>query len=217
MRLAHGLLHLQGIGIDDEAGAHSDAQDLPAFLEDMREGQEIEHAVLVAHRHALVVGLHRGMILPTGEDHALRVARGAAGIEDVGDVVHRGLPAKVVDLALTGESLAQLQEVGEVDAGSVTLGDDDGGVEDDDALERVTGGEDTPCLVVLCLLAHEDEADVCIIDDELYLLFRARGIEGDGDSTDAPGPEVGEEIVDGVLREHAYILLYSHAHVEQSV
>ena len=93
MRLAHGLLHLQGIGIDDEAGAHSDAQDLPTFLEDMREGQEVEHAVLVAHRHALVVGLHRGMILPTGEDYALRVTRGAAGIEDVGDVVHRGLPA----------------------------------------------------------------------------------------------------------------------------
>ena len=87
---------------------------------------------------------------------------------------------------------------------------DDGGVEGDDALQRLAGGKDAPGLVVLRLFAHEEEAYTGIVYHELYLLLRAGGIEGYGDGPYAPGAKVGEEVLHGVLREHAQVLLHPH-------
>ena len=36
----------------------------------MGKGQEIQHTVLLAHWHTLVIGLHGGMVLPTGQNDA---------------------------------------------------------------------------------------------------------------------------------------------------
>ena len=90
-------------------------------------------------------------------------------------------------------------------------------VEDDDALERRTEGEDAMCLVILFLLTHEEEAHLGVVYHKLYLLLAARGIEWDGDSPNAPRSEVAIEILRTVVGEDADILLHLHTEVEQCV
>ena len=214
MGLAHRLLHFLRAGVDYECGTLGDAQYLPAFLEDMREGQEVEHAVLVGHGHALVVGLHGGIILTHGQDDTLRVARRAAGIEDVGNVVHGGLGLQLRHPRLIISSLAQFQEVIKRHRRGIFRLQMHGRVVDDEAFQRAARGEDAACLVVLLLLTHEEEAYLSVVNDELYLLLRTSSVEGDGDGTNAPGPKVGEEILHAVLREHSHVLLHADAQLE---
>ena len=71
------------------------------------------------------------------------------------------------------------------------------------------------CLVILVLLTDKENAYLRIVDHELYLLFRTGGIERDGGGTDAPRAEVGKQILHGVLREDAHVLLRRNAHVKQ--
>ena len=77
MSLFHRLLHLLRISVDNEARSFRNTQDLPSFLKDMGEGQEIEHTIVFAYWHTLVVGLHGCLILATGKNHTLGVARSA--------------------------------------------------------------------------------------------------------------------------------------------
>ena len=77
--------------------------------------------------------------------------------------------------------------------------------------------EYTVSLVILLLLAYEEEAYAGIVYHVLYLLFGSRGIERYGDCTHAIGSKVGDEILYGVLREHADSVLRLDAEVEQSV
>ena len=65
------------------------------------------------------------------------------------------------------------------------------GVEDNDAFERRTQRDEPPRLVVLLLLAYEQEAYLCVIDDVLQLLLAARGIKWYHDSSHSVGSEVG--------------------------
>ena len=69
----------------------------------------------------------------------------------------------------------------------------------------------------MLLFTHEEEAYLCIIDHELDLLLAARGIERDGDGTDAPGTEVGKQIVNRVLREDSQVFLHANAHGKHGV
>ena len=215
--LPHGLLHLLGVGVDNETGADGEAEQLPAFLKDVGERQEVEHTVVLAHRHALAVGHHSSMVLATGEDDALGVARGTAGIEYVGCVVHRGGTAQRLDLGLTGQAGSELQEIVEVHGGLVGRGQLHATVVNNDALERGTHGEHAAGLIVLVLLANKEDAHLGIGEHELYLLLGGGGIEGDGDGTNAPGAKVGEEVLHGVLGEDAEVLLHTHAEVQQGV
>ena len=80
----------------------------------MGKRQEVQHAVFLAHRHTLVISLHGSIILATGQDDALRVARRTTSIEDIGDIVHRRLLRQGIHLRLTRQVLTQLQEVIEI-------------------------------------------------------------------------------------------------------
>ena len=199
MSLLHRLLHLQGIGVHDQRGTLRQTEDLPTFLKDMGKRQEIEHTVVLSHRHTFIIGLHRSVVLATGEDDTLRVARRTTGIEDVGDIVHRSRSRQGIHFRLSRQILTQLQEVVEIHGIGILFGDAHTLVEDDDALHRLTGGEYPAGLVVLFLLADEQEAHLRVIHHELDLLLRAGGIERDGDGTDAPCTEVTEQVLDGVL------------------
>ena len=55
------------------------------------------------------------------------------------------------------------------------------------------------CLVILLLLAHEEEAHLTIIDHVLYLLLTAGGIERDGAYTHSISAKVCVKVVNTVL------------------
>ena len=92
-----------------------------------------------------------------------------------------------------------------------------GTVEDDDALQRGAEGADAVGLVILLLFSDEEEAHLRVVDHKLYLLFAAGGVERYRHRADAPCAEIREEILDAVLREHAHVLLWPYAEVEQRV
>ena len=217
MGLAHTLLHFFRIGVDNEFGTLGETQNHPTALEDMGEGQEVHDAVFLAYRHTLVVGRKGGMVLPVGQHHSLRVARGTAGIKDIGQVLVVGLLVKTLHFRLAGQSLAQLQEVVEEDGVRVVGVDAHTAVEHDDALERRTEREDAVRLVVLLLLANEEEAYLCVTYNILHLLLTTRGIEGDGDSPDAKGTKIGIQVRNRILREYTDVLLYLDPQVQQCV
>ena len=90
-------------------------------------------------------------------------------------------------------------------------------VEDDDALERGTERENAVRLVVLLLLADEEEAHVRVLHDVLNLLFARRSVNRNRHRTNAVGTEVGVEILDTILGEHGDVLLRLQSEVQQGV
>ena|SRR5574344_1709502 len=87
----------------------------------------------------------------------------------------------------------------------------------DDALQSMAKSLHSLCFVILLLFSHEENPYRSIIDDILYLLFTACGIERDSDSSHSVSAEIGEDILHGILREHAYVLLNLHSEIEQSI
>ena len=165
----------------------------------MSKGQEIEHTVVAGHGHTLVVGNHGCIILSAGEYDAFGVTGGSAGVENVGYVVHRCLLLARQHLTLARQSVAKTQEIVEADGGSVARCYRHSGVEHDDALQCLTRGEHAAGFVVLLLFANKEETHLGIVDDKLYLLLAAGGIERNGDGTNAPGTKVGKQILHRVL------------------
>ena len=217
VRLTHGLLDIQRMGVHYHGGTLGQCQDGPSTLKDMSVGQEIHDAVVLVHGYALAVGLKGSMELAVSQYDALRVARRTTGIQDVGNVVVRSLLLQPVHLRLARHVLAQLEEVAEVDGIGVVRRDVHGGVEDDDTLQRGAQRHGTAGFVVLLLFAHEEVAHLCVVHHKLYLLLRRGGIERDGDSADAPGTEVALKVLHRILREDTDVLLRLHAEVEQGV
>ena len=157
------------------------------------------------------------MVLATGQDDALGVARGAAGIENVCNIVVAGLGIERLYLALARTALAQLQEFIEIDAARIVGNLAYRTVVDDDLLERRTERQHPVGLLVLLLLAYEKEPDLGIANHVLNLLLGTGGIERHRDCTNAKGAEVGEEILHRVLREDAHVLLHLNAQVEHGI
>ena len=217
MRLAHALLYFLRVCVHDELRALRQAEEHPAALEDVRNRQEIHHAVVLADGHALVVGYHRSVVLTVGEHHALRVAGRSARVQNVGKVVLVGLAPQFFHLALPRQVVAQLQEVVEVDGTGVALGNVHRAVEDNDLLQSRALRQHTERLVVLFLLSHEEEANLRVADHVLYLLLAARGVERNGDGPDAESAEVGTDVLHRVLREHAHVLLNAYAQVQHGI
>ena len=195
MCLTHGLLNLLRIGVDNHRSTLSQCQYGPSTLKDMGIGQEVHDTVLLAYRYAFVICLKGSMKLSVRQDDAFRVASGTAGIQDVCDVVVGGFLLQLFHFRLAGQVLAQLQEVAEIDAVGIVCRDVHTRVEDDDTLQGRTHGEDAARLVILVLFANEQEADLGIVDHELYLLLRAGGIERNGNGTDAPCTKVALKIL----------------------
>ena len=75
----------------------------------MSKRQEIQHTVVLSHWHTLVISHHGGVVLATGKDDALRVARRTTGIEDVRYIIHRGGSREGIHLRLARQILTQLQ------------------------------------------------------------------------------------------------------------
>ena len=101
-------------------------------------GQEVHDTVVLRHWHTLAVGHHGGIKLAVCQDNALRIARSATGIKDIGNIVERSLLLQFVHLYLAWQVLAQLQEIAEIDGVRVVCGDMYLRVEHDDALQRRT-------------------------------------------------------------------------------
>ena len=165
----------------------------------MGKGEEVEHPVLIGDGHAALVGSQGGDVLSVGEHHALAVARGAAGIEDIGQVGLVGLLVECLHLRLPWQVFAQFQEVIEIEGVRVVGTDAHLAVEDDDSLQRGAEGGHPVGLVILVLFAYEEEPHLGVVHHEFYLLFAAGGIEGDGDGPDAPCAEVDKQVGGGVL------------------
>ena len=117
--LAQRLLYLLGIGVDDYLRPLGEAQYHPRTLKDVGDGKEIHDTVFVGNGHHLIIGLQAGMILSVGEHHALAVARGSTGIENVAKVVFIGLLIELFHFCLTGITRTQLQKV--VKIGSIGI------------------------------------------------------------------------------------------------
>ena len=178
MCLTHGLLDLLRIGVQDELRTFGQAKIGPSALEDVGKRQEAHHAILLTDWHTLVVGNHGRIVLAVCQDDALRVACRATGIDDVANIVHRSLVPELLHLRLTWQILAQRDEILKIEGVGIVTGDAYGMVEDDDALERWAQREHTVCLVVLLLLADEQESHVGIVHHILNLLFARSGVDG---------------------------------------
>ena len=217
MRLAHGLLDLLRIGVQDELGTFGQAEVGPSAFEDMGKGEEAHHAILLTDGHTLVVGRHGCVVLTIGKDDALRVACGATGIDDVANIVHRSLVPELLHLRLTRQILAQRNEILKIEGVGIVAGDAYGMVEDNDTLERWAQWEHTVCLVVLLLLADEQESHVGIVHHILNLLFARCGVDGYRHHTDAIGAEIGVHVLNAVLCEHGNVLLRLYAEIEHGI
>ena len=207
MGLAHRFLDLMRIDIDNERGTFCQAEISPAALKDMRERQEVDDAVFLPHRHTGIVGLESGGILTIGEHHAFRLTRRATGIEDIAEVVVVGLLPQRLNVLLVRQVLAQLDEVVEIHRFRVVHAQTHVTVEDDDTLQSRAEGVHTVSLVILLLLAHEDDAHACIVDHILYLLSRSGGIERDRDHTDTVSAKICVQVFRTVLGEDSDLLL----------
>ena len=90
-------------------------------------------------------------------------------------------------------------------------------VEYDDALQRMAEREYAVCLVVLLLLADKEEANLRIVNHILYLLLGRGRVERYGHDTHAVSTEVGDEVLDAVLREHADGVLRLSSEIEEGI
>ena len=199
MGLTHRLLHLLRMGVDYHGGTLCEAKNGPAALKDMGIRQEIHHTVCFSHWHTLVVGLHSSMELTMCQDNALGIASSTTGIEDIGNVVIGSLLPQPLNFRLSGQVLTQLQKVGKIDGVGIVSRNMDQRIEDDDAFQRGTQGENATCLVILILLTHKKVTDLGIVDHKLYLLLTTGGIERNGDGTNAPCTKVALDILHRVL------------------
>ncbi len=133
--------------------------------------QEVKYPVLLAQRQHFIVGFEGGVALSVGKHHAFRHSCGAAGVEDVHQVVILHLAGELLHLGLTGHIVAEIDEIVEVDAYRVVGGNPDIAVEDNDFLKRRTYCEQMAGFVILLLFAGEDEAYTGIVHHKLHLLL----------------------------------------------
>ena len=88
---------------------------------------------------------------------------------------------------------------------------------DDDAFQGRTHRYNPACLVVLILLTDEQNAYLGIVDHELNLLLGTRGVERNGDGTNAPGGKVALDVLHGVLGKDSNILLWFDTDVQHGI
>ena len=157
------------------------------------------------------------MILTVCQHHSLAVARGAAGIENVAEVIVVCLRTERVHFRLPRTVLAQLDEIVEIHGAGILRTYPHAIVKDDDALQRRAQRRHAVSLVILLLLADKQETHLRIGYHVLYLLLTARGIERYRDGTYAVCTEIGEHVVYGVLREYGNVLLNLNAKVQHCV
>ena len=170
------------------------AEVCPSALKDVGEGQEVQHDVVLADWQRGVVALEGGVVHRVGHDDALRIARCAAGVEYVGNVLEARLLLALFDFRV-GCACVQaplLDEVVEILGYGVAWAAFHVPVENDDALERAQQRCHTHGDVVLLLLANEKQAHFRIVHHVRYLGAAARGVEWRYDAAYAVCAEGGK-------------------------
>ena len=80
MCLAHRLLHLLWMRVDNHPCSGIQTEDSPSTFENVRIGQEVHDAVILVDRHTLAISNHGSMELAVRQDDTLRIARSTTGI-----------------------------------------------------------------------------------------------------------------------------------------
>ena len=155
------------------------------------------------------------MIHTVGEHHALAVARSAAGVEDIGEVVETGSLEPRRQFVVVGGIFAAFEKFVEIDGEVVLIVFLNFLVENDNLLQRIGKADDAERRVVLLLLAHEEEAHFRVVEHIRDLRPAACGIEGNGYHAYAVRAKIYVEAFGLVLREHRDVLLHAHAEFEQ--
>ena len=199
MGLLHRLLYLVRIGVYYQLGALRKTEVSPSALKHMSERQEVYHPIFLSHGHTLVVGNKSSVILSVAKLHAFALARGATGVKYVAQIVVRCLMPQVLHLRLARQVGSKRHEVVEIERVRIVRTDAHPAVEYDYTLERRAQCEHPVCLVILLLLAHEDESHLRVVYHELYLLLTACGVERNRHGPHAISAEVGIEIFHAVL------------------
>ena len=217
MYLAQRHQYILRLEVDGELCATTQAPVAPGTLKDMCERQEAHDDILVREMHNSIVGGDGSSIHTIGESDTLGDTRGAAGVENVHQVIRLYGGSTLCHLLREGEALALSQEFIKVERYLVLRILLHRAVEDDEALQRGAHLEDAEGGIVLILLAHEDEADGGILDHILNLRLAAGGIEGDAHGTDAIGAKIDADALGLVLREDGDVLLHADAHLQQRI
>ena len=160
--------------------------------------------------------LESEMILRVEHNHALRLAGGAAGVEDIGHVAEFGLAHTALHLTFMGAvAVTERQKLVEAQRKTVVLVALHLGVEDHDVFQLVAKTEHTPNGVILLLFAHENEANLGIVHHELHLGAARGGIKRHAHRTGAEGAELHEERFRLVLRKDRNAILHPHTEVNE--
>ena len=199
LSLTHAVLNLVRISVYDKLCAERNAEARPSALKDMGERQEAHYAVAVVDRHCLTVSKERCVVLTVSQHHTLALARCAAGVEYVAQIVEVGLCPQLLHLRLPRQVFAQFQKLLEREGVRVVAAHAHRRVEIDDALERRAQRKHAVCLVVLLLFADKDELHLGVVYHVLYLLFAAGSIKRHRHRPHAIGAKVGVEVLDTIL------------------
>ena len=151
-----------------------------------------------------------------GDDDAFRLARRAGGVDDEGHVVVSGLVATDARGGFSASVVTEADELLEEDARLVGGITDDAAVEDDDLPERVAHLLlRLVSVVVLLLLADEEQSDVGVADDVFDLVGRSSGVHGHFHGACAIGTEGGVEVLGHIGGVDADVLLHADAVLDE--
>ncbi len=156
--------------------------------------------------------VHSGHEIAVSEHHALGLASGAAGVDEVHQVGVDALAAALVHGGLVAQqrAVAQFQELLPSEHASIWL-DGHCGVKHHHIAQRGALGKQVARYLILALVAHHEDGGAGIVDDIGGLVLAAGGIDGHRDGTVAKGAKVGNKYFGAVLRENAHAALHFHA------
>ena len=216
VHLAHALLDVERAEVDGQSRAETQTEFRPTALKHVTEGQKVHHHIIFCDVKHFGVRGQGEKVLRVEENHSLRAAGGAAGVEDVGHVAVFGLTHAALHFVLVGVvAVPQRQKLLEAQRKAVVLAALHRGVENNDVFQRVTKPQHTPNGVVLLLFAHENDAHLGVVHHKLHLRAACGGIERDAHRPRAEGAELHEERLGLVLRKHRHPVLHAHTEVDQ--
>ena len=215
VHLLQRLQHVGGAEVDGELHALRETEVRPRALKHVGEGQKVHEDVVLAQREHAVVHAEALVVHAVSKLHALAVARSAAGVEDIGEVVETGRIEPRRQFVVVGGVFAAFKKFVEIDGEVVLIVFLNLLVEDNDLFQGIGKADDAERCVVLLLLTHEEEAHFRIVEHIRDLRPAACGVERNGHHAYAVGAKVYVEAFGFVLREHRDVLLHAHAEFQQ--
>ena len=171
-----------------------DAEIGPGLLKHMRQREEVHGHVFIRHgSQADVVDADGFPVVEVMQHHPFRFAGGAGGIKDIGKVLVRSACGTFFHNIVMGQVFAQCEELIIIDGCLVAGVEHYVAVENNQFLQGVAEAERTEGGVILELLAYEEEAYLCVVNDVLRLCRRAGGIQRYSDQTIGESCKIGEQ------------------------